>query len=139
MSKLHKPYCHSSQCTLTRALFILPAKSNFSVRLQIFLHALNVIFCPLKNYHTIQKIMSVIVDVYKFDKEIFTIGTFLNFLYKYLETIHWLLLTTYVPPCDDIFYLINVYKNKTFLDLPPSTCKVSTNLVVVSYNAVQLM
>ena len=48
---------------------------------------LNVIFWPLKNYHTIQKVMSVIIDVYKFSQEIFTIGSFRNFLYKYLEMI----------------------------------------------------
>ena len=48
---------------------------------------LNVIFCPLKNYHTIQKVTSVIIDVYKFGQEIFTIGSFLIFLYKYLEMI----------------------------------------------------
>ena len=31
--------------------------------------------------------MSVVIDVYKFGQEIFTIGTFYNFLYKYLEKI----------------------------------------------------
>ena len=31
--------------------------------------------------------MSVVIDVYKFGQEIFTIGTFCKFLYKYLKAI----------------------------------------------------
>ena len=37
---------------------------------------LDVIFCLLKNYHPMQKMLSVVIDVYKFGQEIFTIGTF---------------------------------------------------------------
>ena len=48
---------------------------------------LAVIFCLLKNYHPIQKMMSVVIDVYKFGQEIFIIGIFWKFLYKYLKTI----------------------------------------------------
>jgi hypothetical protein len=48
---------------------------------------LDVIFCLLKNYHPMQKMMSVVIDVYKFGQVIFTIGTFYNLLYKYLKPI----------------------------------------------------
>ena len=41
----------------------------------------------MKNYRPMQKIMIVVIDVYKFGQEIFTIGIFWNFLYKYLKTI----------------------------------------------------
>ena len=34
-----------------------------------------------------QKMLSVVIDVYKFGQEILAIGTFCNFLYKYLKTI----------------------------------------------------
>ena len=48
---------------------------------------LDVIFCLLKNYHPMQKMLSVVIDVYKFGQKILTIGTFCNFLFKYLKTI----------------------------------------------------
>ena len=53
----------------------------------MYFFMLDVIFCLLKNYHPMQKIKSVVIDVYKFVQEIFTIGTFCNLLYKYLKTI----------------------------------------------------
>ena len=45
------------------------------------------IFCILKNYHPMQKIMSVVIGVYKFDQEFFIIGIFWNILYKYQNKI----------------------------------------------------
>ena len=44
------------------------------------------IFCILKNYHPMQKIMSVVIGVYK-DQEFFIIGIFWNILYKYQNKI----------------------------------------------------
>jgi hypothetical protein len=34
-----------------------------------------------------QKIISVVIDIYKFGRETFTIGIFWKFLFKYLKTI----------------------------------------------------
>ena len=50
---------------VSRALFIYPAKSNFFVRLQIFLHA-GCNFLPPEELTTHAIIMSVVIDVYKF-------------------------------------------------------------------------
>jgi hypothetical protein len=44
-----------------------------------------VIFCLLKNYHPMQKMMSVVIDIHKFDQEFYIIGMFWKFLYKYLK------------------------------------------------------
>ena len=66
--------------------FYLPCKNDFSIRLQIFLHA-GWIFCLPKNYNPMQKMMSVVIDVYKFGQEIFSIGTFWYFLYNDLNRI----------------------------------------------------
>ena len=48
---------------------------------------LAVIFCILKNYHPMQKIMSVVIGVYKYGHEFFIIGIFWKKLYKYLNTL----------------------------------------------------
>ena len=48
---------------------------------------LTVISCLLKNYHPMQKMMSGVIDVYKFGQEIFTIGIFRKCLYKSQKTI----------------------------------------------------
>ena len=37
----------------------------------------------MKNYHPMQKAMSVVIGVYKFGQEFFIIGIFWNILYKY--------------------------------------------------------
>ena len=48
----------------------------------------------------------------------FTLGAFTNYVDKFLAFFD------HLTPCVDIFYLINVDKNKTFLDyLPTSSCK----------------
>ena len=47
-------------------------------------------------------------------------GAFTNYLDEFLAFFD------HLPPCVDIFYLINIDKNKTFLDyLPTSSCKSS--------------
>ena len=46
-----------------------------------------VILCLIKNYHPMQKMLSVVINIYKFDQEIFTIGIFWKFLSRYLNTI----------------------------------------------------
>jgi hypothetical protein len=60
-----------------RALFIYPAKSDFFVRLQIFLHA-GCNFLPPKKLPPHEKRMSVVIDVYKFGQEILIICHFLE-------------------------------------------------------------
>ena len=67
---------------MIRALFIY----SFSSGCQYFF-MLAVIFCLLKNYHPMQKMMSVVIDVYRFGQEIFTIGIFWKCLYKSQKTI----------------------------------------------------
>ena len=34
-----------------------------------------------------QKLMNVVIDVYKFDQEIFIVGIFWKFLYKFLKPV----------------------------------------------------
>ena len=50
-------------------------KVNFCQASNIFC-MLAVFFCILKNYHPMQKIMSVVIGVYKFGQEFFIIGIF---------------------------------------------------------------
>ena len=65
--------------------FYIPCKKwFFSSGCKYFL-MLAVIFCLLKNYHPIQNMMSVVIDVYKFGQEIFIIGIFWKFLYQFLK------------------------------------------------------
>ena len=52
----------------------------FSVRLQIFLHA------GCNSLHPMQKMMNLVIRVFKFIQESFVIGIFWHFLYKYLKT-----------------------------------------------------
>ena len=41
----------------------------------------------MKNYHPMQKAMSVVIGVYKFGQEFFIIGIFWNILYKYQKKV----------------------------------------------------
>ena len=61
-------------------------KVNFCQVSNIFC-TLAVFFCILKNYHPMQKIMSVVIRIYKFSQEFFITGIFWNILYKYQNTI----------------------------------------------------
>ena len=56
-------------CLCSKALFIYPVKKFFFVRLQIFLHA-GCNFLPPEELTPHAKIMSVVIDVYKFGPEI---------------------------------------------------------------------
>ena len=70
----------------TWALFIYPTKSYFFIRLQIFLHA-GCNFLPSEELPPHAKMMSLVIDIYKFGQEIFTIGIFWIFLYEYIKTV----------------------------------------------------
>ena len=62
-----------------------PAKSYFFIRLQIFLHV-GCNFLPPEELSPHAKNDECGIDVYKFGQEIFAIGIFWKFLYKYLKT-----------------------------------------------------
>ena len=65
-------------CTLQKVIFCSGCKYFF---------ILAAIFCLLKNYNPMQKMVWVVIDVYKFVQKMFTIGIFWIFLYKYLKKI----------------------------------------------------
>jgi hypothetical protein len=70
----------SSLMVRSVVLFTYAAKSYFSIRLQIFLQA-GCNFLPAEKLPPHAKNDECGFDVYKFGQEIFTIGTFCNFLY----------------------------------------------------------
>ena len=79
--------CGWKNCSVdTIALFIWPGRSGFLTGFRCFF-MLTVIFWILKNWHPTQKMMILIIGVYKFGLEFFITGNFWKFLSTYVQTI----------------------------------------------------
>ena len=87
-------YVHKNSKLLTPVVslaelspFYLPCKKLFFDQAANISSCWQYFFCLLKSYHPMQKMMIVVIDVFKFGQEICTMGIFCKFLYKYRKTI----------------------------------------------------